>query len=121
MPTYEYLCEACEHTFEEFQLMTARPLRKCPECGKSKLKRLIGTGAAVIFKGSGFYETDYRSDDYKKSAKAEKEGKDSNAKSEDKKDKAKDAKSDTAKSEKKTSSETKTESKPAPKGDAKKD
>ena len=121
MPTYDYRCQACNHKFEEFQSITAKTLRKCPECGKLKLQRLIGIGAGVIFKGSGFYETDYRSDDYKKSAKAEKEGKDSNAKSEDKKDKAKDAKSDTAKSEKKTSSETKTESKPAPKGDAKKD
>jgi len=57
---------------EEFQSMSAKPLRKCPECGKPKLKRLIGTGAGVIFKGSGFYQTDYRSDSYKKSAEAEK-------------------------------------------------
>lgn len=73
MPTYDYLCEACGHTFEEFQSITAKPLRKCPVCGKPKLKRLIGTGAGVIFKGSGFYETDYRSESYKKAAKAEKE------------------------------------------------
>jgi len=73
MPTYDYRCEACEHEFEEFQSMSAKPLRKCPECGKPKLKRLIGTGAAVIFKGSGFYETDYRSEGYKKAEKAEKE------------------------------------------------
>jgi putative FmdB family regulatory protein len=71
MPTYDYVCQACEHSFEEFQSITAKSLRKCPECGKLKLKRLIGTGAGVIFKGSGFYETDYRSDNYKKSAKAE--------------------------------------------------
>lgn len=71
MPTYEYQCEACEHRMEEFQSMSAKPLRKCPECGKPKLKRLIGTGAGVIFKGSGFYQTDYRSDSYKKSAEAE--------------------------------------------------
>lgn len=70
MPTYDYACDACGHTFEEFQSMSAKPLRKCPECGKLKLKRLIGTGAGVIFKGSGFYETDYRSDSYKKDAKA---------------------------------------------------
>ena len=71
MPTYDYRCDACGHEFEEFQSMTASPLRKCPECKKLKLKRLIGTGAGVIFKGSGFYETDYRSDSYKKAAEAE--------------------------------------------------
>ena len=73
MPTYDYVCQACEHAFEEFQSITAKPLRKCPECGKPKLKRLIGTGAGVIFKGGGFYETDYRSDSYQKAAKAEKD------------------------------------------------
>lgn len=74
MPTYEYVCDACEHEFEEFQSITAKPLRKCPECGKARLKRLIGTGAGIIFKGSGFYETDYRSESYKKGAKAESDG-----------------------------------------------
>ena len=74
MPTYDYQCSACGHEFEEFQSITAAPLKKCPECGKSKLVRLIGTGAGVIFKGSGFYETDYRSDSYKKAAKAETDG-----------------------------------------------
>lgn len=73
MPTYEYVCEACKHQFEEFQSITADPLKKCPECKKNKLKRLIGTGGALIFKGSGFYLTDYRSDSYKKAAKADKE------------------------------------------------
>ncbi|MCK4871572.1 MAG: zinc ribbon domain-containing protein [Phycisphaerales bacterium] len=72
MPTYEYECETCEHAFEEFQSMTARPLRKCPECGERSLRRLIGAGAGLIFKGSGFYETDYRSASYKKAAEAEK-------------------------------------------------
>jgi len=71
MPTYDYRCDACQHTFEEFQSITAKSLRKCPACGKSKLKRLIGTGAGIIFKGSGFYETDYRSDSYKQAAKAD--------------------------------------------------
>ncbi len=71
MPTYDYVCGACGHEFEEFQSITHKPLRKCPACGKLKLKRLIGTGAGVIFKGSGFYETDYRSEGYKKAAKAE--------------------------------------------------
>lgn len=71
MPTYEYRCDACGHELEEFQSMTAKPLKKCPDCGKNKLTRLIGTGAGIIFKGSGFYETDYRSEGYKESAKAE--------------------------------------------------
>jgi putative FmdB family regulatory protein len=60
MPTYDYVCEACEHTFELFQKMSDGPKKKCPECGELKLKRLIGTGAGCIFKGSGFYETDYK-------------------------------------------------------------
>ena len=72
MPTYDYACQACDHEFEAFQAITAKPLRKCPQCGKLRLKRLVGIGAGVIFKGSGFYETDYRSDSYKQSAKAEK-------------------------------------------------
>ncbi len=71
MPTYDYQCGACDHVFEEFQSITSKPLRKCPACGKQKLNRLIGTGAGVIFKGSGFYQTDYRSEGYQKSAKAE--------------------------------------------------
>jgi putative FmdB family regulatory protein len=88
MPTYDYLCEACGHEFEEFQMMSARPLKKCPECGRKQLKRLIGTGAAVIFKGSGFYETDYRSESYKKDAKKEREA--GKEKKEGDKDKGKD-------------------------------
>ena len=73
MPTYDYRCDACEHEFELFQQMSAPVKKKCPACAKLKLKRLIGTGSAVMFKGSGFYETDYRSDSYKKDAKADKE------------------------------------------------
>src|SRR5690349_5486539 len=72
MPTYEYKCANCSHAFEQFQSMKDKPLRKCPSCGKNTLERLIGTGAAVIFKGSGFYQTDYRSEAYKKSAEADK-------------------------------------------------
>jgi putative FmdB family regulatory protein len=72
MPTYEYMCENCGHEFEHFQSITARSLRKCPECGKASLKRLIGCGSGVIFKGSGFYQTDYRSEGYKKGEKDEK-------------------------------------------------
>ena len=72
MPTYEYICGNCGYEFEQFQSITARPLRKCPECGKANLKRLIGCGSGVIFKGSGFYETDYRSEGYKKAKESEK-------------------------------------------------
>jgi putative FmdB family regulatory protein len=72
MPTYDYVCDACHHEFEEFQSIKDEPLKKCPECGRKKLRRLIGPGAAIVFKGSGFYQTDYRSDSYKKSAAAEK-------------------------------------------------
>ena len=74
MPHYDYVCDACDHRFEEFQRITAKPLRKCPECGKLKLRRLIGPGAAIIFKGSGFYQTDYRSESYKKAAAAQSNG-----------------------------------------------
>jgi putative FmdB family regulatory protein len=73
MPTYEYRCDNCEYEFEQFQSIKARPLRKCPRCGRNSLNRLIGTGAGVIFKGSGFYETDYRSDSYKQAQKKETE------------------------------------------------
>ena len=73
MPTYEYHCEACKHVFDEIQSFKASPLRKCPSCGKLKLRRAFGTGAAILFKGSGFYETDYRSESYKNAAKAETE------------------------------------------------
>ena len=60
MPTYDYVCDECVHRFERFQRMSDGNLRKCPECGRLKLKRLMGSGAGVIFKGSGFYETDYK-------------------------------------------------------------
>jgi putative FmdB family regulatory protein len=73
MPTYEYVCDACGHDFEELQSFSDPPLTKCPNCGKKKLRRLFGTGAAVLFKGSGFYETDYRSESYKSGEKAEKD------------------------------------------------
>jgi putative FmdB family regulatory protein len=72
MPTYEYRCEACGHQFEQYQPITAAPLRKCPACGRRTVQRLLGTGGGIIFKGSGFYETDYRSESYKKAASAEK-------------------------------------------------
>jgi len=71
MPTYEYECDACGHKFEELQSITEKPLKKCPKCKKSKLRRLFGIGAGLIFKGSGFYQTDYRSESYKAAAKAD--------------------------------------------------
>ena len=71
MPTYDYECTACDHKFELFQKITDDPIKKCPECKKLKLNRLFGTGAAIVFKGSGFYQTDYRSDSYKKSAESD--------------------------------------------------
>jgi putative FmdB family regulatory protein len=72
MPTYDYECDACGHTFELFQSISESVKKKCPECGKLKLRRLIGTGAAIVFKGSGFYQTDYRSESYKKAAEKDK-------------------------------------------------
>lgn len=98
MPTYDYKCNACGHAFEEFQSMTAPRLKKCPKCGKNKLERLIGTGAALMFKGSGFYITDYRSDSYKKAAEADKGG-----------GKPETAKTDTSKAETGKPESTKTE------------
>jgi putative FmdB family regulatory protein len=85
MPTYDYECGACEHTFEVFQGINDPVKKKCPECGKNKLNRLFGTGAAIVFKGSGFYQTDYRSEGYKKAAEADKKSK-SDPKSEKKPD-----------------------------------
>jgi putative FmdB family regulatory protein len=72
MPTYEYKCESCGYEFEQFQSITAKPIRKCPKCSKTSVRRLIGVGAGIIFKGSGFYATDYRSESYKKAAESEK-------------------------------------------------
>ena len=103
MPTYEYICENCGYEFEKFQPITARALRKCPDCGKSNLKRLVGTGSGIIFKGSGFYQTDYRTESYKEGEKSEKKVVDAG----NSKDKSK-TKTDDSKSTDKT--------KPAPKG-----
>lgn len=71
MPTYDYQCDGCGHRFEEMQSFKDDPLKVCPQCHQEQLRRLFGTGAAILFKGSGFYETDYRSDSYKKAAKAD--------------------------------------------------
>lgn len=72
MPTYDYECGACKHKWELFQSIKAEPEKKCPECKKKKARRLIGAGAGLIFKGTGFYLTDYRSKSYKDAAKADK-------------------------------------------------
>jgi putative FmdB family regulatory protein len=94
MPTYEYACTACGHEFEAFHSITAAPIRLCPKCGEQKVERLISGGAGLIFKGSGFYITDYRSEGYKEAAKKDKEA-------------SKEKKSDKKKSETKKTSESK--------------
>src|SRR5947207_23749 len=111
MPTYEYKCNACGHRFEKFQSMSSAPIKKCPVCGKNKVQRLIGTGAGLIFKGSGFYITDYRDAGYKEKAKAEGGG-GTDGKAETKSDN----KTETPKTEPKPAT---TESKPAPKAESK--
>ena len=103
MPTYDYECDACEHKFELFQSINEPVKKKCPECGKPKLRRLFGTGAAVVFKGSGFYQTDYRSESYKKGAEKDKPATES--KSDSKSEKKSESKSE-------TKSDAKSESKP---------
>ena len=80
MPTYDYLCDGCGHAFELFQSMTDGVKKTCPKCGRRKLRRLIGAGGAIVFKGSGFYKTDYRSESYKKGAAADSGGKPDGAK-----------------------------------------
>jgi len=107
MPTYDYECDACGHAFELFQSISESVKKKCPECGKSKLRRLFGTGAAVVFKGSGFYQTDYRSDSYKKGAEKDKPAGDS--KGDSKTEGKSESKSD-AKTEAKSTSDTKASS-----------
>lgn len=72
MPTYDYVCSACGSKLELYQPISEAPKRKCPKCKKQKLVRQIGAGAGILFRGSGFYQTDYRSDSYKESAKADK-------------------------------------------------
>jgi putative FmdB family regulatory protein len=72
MPTYDYICDDCGHEFEAYEPITAEPRKDCPDCSGLGLRRKIGPGAAILFKGSGFYQTDYRSESYKKAAKADK-------------------------------------------------
>lgn len=97
MPTYDYKCDKCDHRWELFQPITSDPIKKCPACKSQKAKRVIGPGAGILFKGSGFYQTDYRSDSYKKAAESDKKSQDSASSG----------------GESKKPSETKTETKPA--------
>src|SRR6187401_1445864 len=94
MPTYDYACDACKHEFEQFESITAEPQKKCPKCKKNKLRRLFGAGGGLIFKGSGFYQTDYRPDSYKKAAEADKPKTESSSSSESASSKS-DSKTDT--------------------------
>jgi putative FmdB family regulatory protein len=102
MPTYDYECDACGHEFELFQGINDSHKKKCPECKKLKLRRLFGTGAAVMFKGDGFYQTDYRSESYKKGAEADRKSQES-AKKESKKSAKSDSKSSSKSDSKKKS------------------
>ena len=104
MPTYDYKCLACDVRFEKFQGITAPALEECPECG-GKVKRLIGAGAGLIFKGSGFYTTDYRSDGYKESAKKDKKESSDKSSSSEKGEKQ-EKKSDTSSESKRKSTDS---------------
>lgn len=118
MPTYEYECSNCGNRFEKFQSITAAPIKKCPACGKNTAQRLIGTGAGVIFKGSGFYTTDYRSESYKEKAKAESGGGSNDAKAAESKATGNGAPTE-SKPASKADAPAKAESKPAAKSDPK--
>ena len=113
MPTYDYICESCKHRFEWFQSITAKPLLICPKCGKRKVKRLIGAGAGVIFKGSGFYQTDYRSEGYKKAEEGEKKTTDKGAGKKDTETKTTETKVKESKPDKKSTTDKKDKKKSA--------
>lgn len=116
MPTYDYECQACNHTLEVFQGINEPVLTKCPACGKKKLQRQFGTGAAIVFKGSGFYQTDYRSESYKKAAKSDQSSGESKS-SESKSTESKSAESKSSESKPAESkSSSKGESSSSPKG-----
>jgi len=99
MPTYDYVCDGCGHQFEAFESIKADPQTDCPECKDQKLRRKIGPGAAILFKGSGFYQTDYRSESYKKAAKAEQSSSESGGASKTEGSKNDTPKSDASKSD----------------------
>jgi len=102
MPTYDYECNSCGHEFELFQTISESLRKKCPECGRLQLRRLFGAGGAIVFKGSGFYQTDYRSESYKKGADAAKKASSPSDKSKE----GKSAKAESPKKDKKPSSAT---------------
>ena len=105
MPTYDYVCDACQHKWELFQSIKAEAEKKCPACGKKKAKRIIGPGAGIIFKGSGFYQTDYRSSAYKQAAEADKKSQSGGDSSKsDKSSGSSDSKGSSPKSDSKSSS-----------------
>ena len=116
MPTYDYECDACGHKFEKFHSITAAPIKKCPVCGKNKVRRLIGTGAGLIFKGSGFYITDYRDSSYKDKAKSESGGGESKSETKPESTAGGESKSESKPAESKPAA---SESKPAPKKESK--
>src|SRR3954466_13007349 len=111
MPTYDYSCDACNHEFEVFEPITAQPQKKCPKCKKNRLRRLFGAGAGLIFKGSGFYQTDYRSESYKKAADAEKPKSESATSSSETSAKTENTKTETTKTETKSNGAAKSEPK----------
>ena len=114
MPTYDYECSACGHTFDELQSFSDPPLSKCPKCKKKKLNRLFGGGGAILFKGSGFYETDYR-----RAGQTNGDGKSEKGEGEGEAAKNGETSKSETKSEANAATETKTESKPAPKSEGK--
>ena len=113
MPTYDYICDSCGCRFERFQSITAKSLRSCPKCGKRTLKRLIGAGAGVIFKGNGFYQTDYRSKDYNKAREGEKKTTDKDTGKKETEAKTAETKSEESKPKKKSKADTKDKKKSA--------
>lgn len=124
MPIYEYQCQNCGFLFDELQTMSEKPLFKCPNCGKNELKKLIGSGGGIIFKGSGFYQTDYKNPKEPEKTTAEKSEKTSE-KAESKTEPKKEIKTDSKKESKpetksETKSETKKENKPTTKTEKKK-
>lgn len=109
MPTYDYECDACGHKEEVFQNFSDPLIEKCPKCKKKKFRRLFGAGAALVFKGSGFYTTDYRSDSYQKAASADKPSESSSSSS----DSSTKSESTPAKSESKATESKSSDSKPS--------
>jgi putative FmdB family regulatory protein len=122
MPTYDYICDSCGHEFEAYESIKADPQTVCPECTETTLRRKIGAGAAILFKGSGFYQTDYRSESYKKGAAADKSSESKSSESKSSESKSSESKSSESKSSESKSSDTsskpKSEAKPSSSGAA---